>query len=334
MTDNIPNTMLEEPGTIGEIIMQKLGSVFTFFSSNAGELLWGLIVVAFILLMSKLLLALISQVTTSVMENEKYHPNILQGKRIDTMMTLVRSAARYSIYFIAILLILRQFNLFDNMKGLVVTAGIGSLAIGFGAQNLVKDVVTGFFMLFENQFSVGDYIKTEEAEGTVEATAVRVTYLRTFKGEQIIIPNGSISRVTNLSRGDNVAVITISTAYEADTRATIAIIEEAVQKFASENTDVIKEPPIVQGITGFAASSVEIGVICKVNTMKQWQVERGMRLAIKEMFDEKGISFPYPHVVTVDYNKQTHPQRGKLNASSRPAESMPEQPDWANTEEN
>ena len=332
VVENIPNDMLDTPANIGGIILQKLTNVFDFFTTNAGELVWNLIVVVFILLIAKLLLALISKGTSAVMQNEKYHVTVLQGKRIDSMMTLVRSAARYAIYFFAILLLLRQFNLFENMKGLVVTAGIGSLAIGFGAQNLVKDVVTGFFMMFENQFSVGDYIKTEEAEGTVEATAVRVTYLRTFKGEQVIIPNGTISRVTNLSRGDNVAVITISTAYEADTRTVIAVIEEAVTKFAAENSELIKEPPVVQGITAFAGSSVDIGVICKVFTMKQWLVERGMRLAIKEMFEEKGMSFPYPHIVTMNYSQQNVPIK-KSTATQAKRENITEQPEWASLEE-
>lgn len=334
MAESIPNDMLDTPGTISGLILQKLSDVAEFFASNAGELLWNLIVVVFILLMAKLVLALISQLTTSAMEKEKYHKTPTQGRRVDTMMTLTRSAARYSIYFIAILLVLKQFNLFEDMRGLVVTAGIGSLAIGFGAQNLVKDVVTGFFMIFENQFAVGDYIKTEDAEGTVEATAVRVTYLRTVKGEQIIIPNGSISRVINLSRGSSVAVITISTAYEADTRATIAIIAEAVSDFAAENAEIIKEPPVVQGITSLSPSSVDIGVICKVDTMKQWQVERGMRLAIKETFDRKGISFPYPHVVTMAYEQQKLPSRGKMTAPVKNSNQIPqEQPDWATVED-
>lgn len=331
MAENIPNDMLDTPATISGLLLQKLEAIGEFFTDSAGEILWSVIVVVFILVLAKLLLALISQLTKSAMEKEKYHRSPQQGKRIDTMMTLARSAARYGIYFLAILLILRQFDLFDDMRGLVVTAGIGSLAIGFGAQNLVKDVVTGFFMMFENQFSVGDYIKTDEAEGTVEATAVRVTYLRTFKGEQVIIPNGTISRVTNLSRGDNVAVITISTAYEADTRAIIALIGRAVEEYAAENADVIREPPFVQGITGFSSSTVDIGVICKVNTMKQWQVERGMRLAIKERFDREGIGFPYPHVVAMDYNR---PQKTALLKSHiKGGNAAPDQPDWANVEE-
>jgi len=334
MTPNISNDMLETPATISGQLLMKLETLVEYFRGNAGELIWNVIVVAVILLLAKLALYLISLGTKSTMQKQKYHRSEKQGKRIDTMMTLLRSAARYVIYFIALLLILRQFNLFESMKGLVVTAGIGSLAIGFGAQNLVKDVVTGFFMMFENQFSVGDYIKTEEFEGTVEATAVRVTYLRTFKGEQVIIPNGTISRVVNYSRGDNVASITVSTPYEADTRKMIQLIERAVTLYASENTDVIKEPPVVQGITSFGSSTVDIGVICKVHSMKQWQVERGMRLAVKEMLDRNDIDYPYPRIITMDY---APPKELALNQlaeeTQQQKDAATEIPEWANVED-
>ena len=92
---------------------------------------------------------------------------------------------------------------------------------------MVKDVIAGLFMIFENQFSVGDYIQTEDATGTVEATAVRVTYLRSAKGDQIIIPNGSIERVINYTRGSYIATIVVSTAYEANTRQVMGLMEES-----------------------------------------------------------------------------------------------------------
>lgn len=327
----IPNDMLDSSPTISGQLQLKLEELGDYFNNHVVDFLWSLMIVVVILLLAKLVLYLVSRSTKSAMAKERYHLNEQQGRRFDTMMTLLRSTARYGVYFIAILLILREFNLFEDMKGLVVTAGIGSLAIGFGAQNLVKDVVTGLFMMFENQFSVGDYIKTEEAEGTVEATAMRVTYLRTFKGEQVIIPNGTIQRVVNYSRGENVALITVCTSYEDDTRKMMELIGGAVKQYASENMDVIKEEPVVQGITGFSASTVDIGVICKVQAMKQWQVERGMRLAVKEMFDREGIGFPYPHVVALSQPNDPKQKVKREGSKSAPDEPLPE---WANIEEN
>lgn len=330
MTSNITNDMLETPASISGQILKKLDHVADYFKDNAGELLWNLMMIAAILILAKLALYLISRGTKSAMQKQMYHRSEKQGKRIDTMMTLLRSAARYVVYFIAILLILKQFNLFESMKGLIVTAGVGSFAIGFGAQSLVKDVVTGFFMMFENQFSVGDYIKTDNFEGTVEATAMRVTYLRTFKGEQVIIPNGTISRVVNYSRGDNVAIITVSTSYEADTQKIMQLIEQAVKQYASKNMDVIKEPPVVQGITAFESSSVQISVMCKVHSMKQWQVERGMRLAVKEMFDKSGVAFPYPRIVKMDYTPEKKLTNDDIPKGKEKKDKIPE---WANIED-
>lgn len=290
--------------SIGSQFMAKYNNFIKDFNENFGSFLWDVLMTIVILILAKLILKLVSVGTKSVMQKKKSHLSTQRSKRLDSMMTLLRSTLRYLIYFIAILFILRQFNLFESMKGLVVTAGIGSLAIGFGAQSLVKDVVTGLFMMFENQFSVGDYIKTDEAEGIVEATAVRVTYLRTFKGEQVIIPNGSISRVVNYSRGNNLASITVTVPYEEDTSRVIDIIAKAVELYAKENADLIIEPPIVQGITAFGTSGVDIGVVCKVYSMKQWMVERGMRLAVKEAIDRSGILFPYQRI-TMDYRKAT-----------------------------
>ena len=97
--------------------------------------------------------------------------------------------------------------------------------------------------------------------------------------------------------------MTISTAYESDTRKVIELIERAVGQYAREHSELIEEEPFVQGITNLGESSVDIGVICKVKPMKQWEVERGIRLAVKEAFDQNGVGFPYPHLVTVPYEK-------------------------------
>lgn len=323
---NLSQEVVEETISVGDQFLSNVDHIIKYFQSNAGYILWDLLAVAVILLCAKGALALVSRATRHVMDQDRYHASETQGKRVDTLMTLSRSVARYLIYFIALLLILNQFGLGKPMSNLLLTAGIGSLAIGFGAQNLVRDVVTGFFMMFENQFSVGDYIRTEECEGTVEATAMRVTYLRSLKGEQIIVPNGSISRVVNYTRGGYVAAITVSTAYEADTRQVIGVIRRAVERYAEGHKPLIVEPPVVTGITSLGASSVDIGVSCKVKPMKQWEVERGMRLAVKEEFDRTGTEFPYPHMVAVPYQS---PQKAAVPAWEGASDER-ETPDWAN----
>ena len=293
----------QEVVTVSEQFQKNLTGFVDFLVRNRGNILWNLFLILLIILGAKLLLHLISKVTTQIIQKPKNQTNTPVAKRTRTLLTLFRSVSRYAIYFMGFLFVLSILGMGKPLSNLLVTAGIGSLAIGFGAQNLVRDVVSGMFMIFENQFAVGDYIKIDDVEGTVEATAMRVTYLRSFKGDQIIIPNGSITRVINYNKGSAIASVTISTAYESDTRKVIELIERAVGQYAREHSELTEEEPFVQGITNLGESSVDIGVICKVKPMKQWEVERGIRLAVKEAFDQNGVGFPYPHLVTVPYEK-------------------------------
>ncbi|HIX65614.1 MAG TPA: mechanosensitive ion channel family protein [Candidatus Anaerotruncus excrementipullorum] len=297
---------------IGEEFFSHFQNWLAYLESHLGRLLWNICVILAILAAAKLLLAIFSKCTDRMMKSPRYHQSERQGKRIDTMMTLMRSVARYAIYCVAALMIFSQLGFGTVLQNLLVTAGIGSIAIGFGAQSLVKDVVTGLFMMFENQFAVGDYIKTGDVEGTVEATAMRVTYVRVFTGQQVIIPNGLITQVTNYSRGNALAVVVIATPYEEDSRRMMGVIQQAAQEYADAHPDLVEEAPRVQGIVELAGSSVNIRLVCKTKPMAYWEVERGLRLAVKERFDQLGISFPYPHLVAV--------QEGQPQQATAPAE--------------
>lgn len=332
----VQTNLVENVATVSEQFRKNWQQAIDKLWQNRGNILWNLVLIAAVFLLSKLVLKLVSSATSRVMKNPKYQGNTPASRRTRTLMTLLRSVTRYLVYFVAILIILSILGMGKPLNNLLVTAGIGSLAIGFGAQNLVRDVVSGIFMIFENQFSVGDYVKIGDVEGTVEATAMRVTYLRSFKGNQIIIPNGNITQVINYNKGASVAVLTIPTAYEADTRKVIELIDRTMRQYAKEHADLIEETPFVQGITNFNTSSVDIGVICKVKPLKQWEVERGMRLAIKEAFDENGLQFPFQHVVTVPYQKPEEivskedifAPKGDLFAPKESPSTEPELEDW------
>ncbi len=257
--------------TTGVQFWKNLQETLSYLGDHLGDLLWRLFGVVFIFFCANLLLRWISYLTSRTMRKNRQLLPQDQSRRVDTLMTLIRSAARYLIYFVALLLVLGQFGGGMAQNVLLAVGSIGGIAFGFGAQNLVKDVVTGLFMIFENQFSVGDYIQTEDATGTVEATAVRVTYLRSAKGDQIIIPNGSIERVINYTRGSYIATIVVSTAYEANTRQVMGLMEEALREYGEAHQ------------------------------------ERGMRLAIKEAFDRRGIEFPYPRMVTIPWGEHLSP---------------------------
>lgn len=307
MNPNLNGEIMHFFNTTGKQFLENLWALLEFFRDNLGNLLWKLLSVVFIFFAAGLVMKWISFLTARTMEKNRAILSTDQSRRVDTLMTLIRSTARYLVYFVAFLLVLGQFGSSMVQSVLVAVGGIGGIAFGFGAQNLVKDVVTGLFMIFENQFSVGDYIQTEDAVGTVEAAAIRVTYLRSAKGDQIIIPNGSINRVINYTRGSYIATIVVSTAYEANTREVIAIMEEALHDYGEAHRDLIEELPVVRGIDALGESTVDISIACKVKPMKQWEVERGMRLAIKEAFDSRGIEFPYPRMVTVPWADHLSP---------------------------
>lgn len=317
--------MNERFASIQQQFSSQMEKMADSIMQNAGFLLWDIFVSILILISAKIVLSQVSKLTSALMNAEKYHRSEMQGKRFDTMLTLARSVARYAVYFIALLLILNQFNLGKGMATLLGAAGIGSLAIGFGAQNLVRDVVTGFFMMFENQFAVGDYIRVDDVEGFVVATAMRVTYLRSITGDQIIIPNGTITRVVNFARGSSVANVVISTAYEANTREIIGILQEAMREFAEENAELIDEPPVVLGVSSLSPSTVDITISCKARTLKHWEIGRALRLAVKEKFDSLGIAFPYPHVTTVPHEKKV-----EIHHTVGEKEIIPE---WANVDD-
>ena len=303
--------------SVGDQFLGNFSDTLVYLQENGGNLLWKLLMIALVLLAARLSLALITRMTSHIMDSGRYHQTEAQGKRIDTLMTLTRSFARYAVYFIAFLIVLGQLGMGNVVGNLIVTAGIGSVAIGFGAQSLVKDVVTGFFMMFENQFSVGDYVQIDDNVGTVTATAMRVTYLRTFKGEQVIIPNGSISRITNYSRGDSLAYFKVGVPYGQNTQQVMELLQQAANDYAEAHRELLLDEPYVQGIVEFADSAVLLGVGCKVHSMKQWEVERGLRLAVKEALDNAGIGIPYPHVVVGPMEGVALPKEESENQQER-----------------
>ena len=275
------------------MMLPEFGTVLDSVVENGGPIVTKIVGILLIFFGAQIVLKLVTRLTDRQIEKSKEMPE-MQARRVQTMMTMTRSTMRYIIYAVAALMIMAHLGFSQAINNLILSAGIGSLALGFGAQSLIRDVVTGFFMMFEKQFSVGDFVKLDDAEGVVTATAMRVTYLKNNASQQIIIPNGTINRVVNYSRNDSLAKVTIGTPYEEDSRKVMGIMNKAAQDYAKEHEDVIVSAPVVQGITELGDSSVNITVICRTRPLEHWGVERGLRLALKEALDKEGISIPYP----------------------------------------
>ena len=218
-------------------------------------------------------------------------------KKLNTLTAVLKNIVKYVFYFIGLVMVLDMFNI--STSSILATAGIGGLAIGFGAQSLVKDIITGFFILFEDQFSVGDYIKVGEFEGIVEELGVRVTKLRDFSGELHIIPNSNIGTVTNKTRGAMRALVKVSVAYEEDIDRVTKVLDQVCKEIKETNKNVVDGPTIL-GISDLGEYGIDLIIVAKTNPMEQWGVEREIRKQIKEAFDRENVEIPYPKRVIYD----------------------------------
>lgn len=233
------------------------------------------------------------------------HPGRIPGtwdeRRVRTLRGLAQSLLRYSLYFFGGMIILPELGV--PTASLLAGAGILGLAVGFGAQNLVRDVITGFFILFEDQYGVGDYVTIAGMTGVVEEMGLRVTKVRESTGELHIVPNGEIKQVTNFSRGGMGVVVDVYVAYEEDLTRASAVIEQACRSAAEGNQDVVLEAPHLLGVTELGELGVTLRVFGKVNPMQQWDFERKLRRQIKEAMDKAGIKRPDPRWVISDGSK-------------------------------
>ena len=211
----------------------------------------------------------------------------LDERRAKTLVAVLTSLIRYVIDFTVAVTILAALNI--NTSTILVGAGVASLAVGFGAQSLVKDVITGFFILFEDQFSVGDYVTAAGLSGVVEEVGLRATKLRDFSGEVHNVPNGIIDKTTNHSRKSSRALITVTVPYDEAVERVQRVLSGVAERVAQEFSSAIVEKPRVLGITAFTDIGVQFTVIGQTVPMEQWGVERALRLGVKRAFEQEGI---------------------------------------------
>lgn len=248
-----------------------------------------------IFIIGRMVIKLAKKAVTHMIIEKESNPLKFDQRRTRTIGRLISNIISYTVNFIMILMILNQVGF--ELAPLLAGAGVVGLAIGFGAQSLVKDIITGFFIIFEDQFAVGDLIQTGNFKGTVEEIGLRVTRIKSWTGEVHIIPNGAITEVTNFSLNNSIGVVDVSIAYEADVEKAIDVIKRTVHQIYERNEDMVKEPEVL-GVQTLAASEVIIRITaeCKPNT--QFGVGREMNAAIKKSLEMQGIEIPYPRLVT------------------------------------
>lgn len=224
--------------------------------------------------------------------------DVTKGRAL-TLQSLSENVFSYVLIFILVATIFSIFGL--SVASLIAGAGIVGLAIGFGAQGLVSDVVTGFFLLLEKQIDVNDYVTVGSIDGIVESVGLRTTQIRSFDGTLNYIPNRDITTVSNHSRGNMRALVDIGISYDADIDKAVTVIQAVCDKIAADNESIVEGPDVI-GVQGFGASDVTLRIIAKATSGEQWAVERQLRKAIKETLDANGIEIPFPHQVNVQKN--------------------------------
>lgn len=214
-------------------------------------------------------------------------------KRAQTIASLLKGVGRIAILVFTLILTLNQFI---DIAPLLAGAGILGLAVSFGSQSLVKDVISGFFILMENQFAIGDVIEVAGLAGSVEKMTLRVVMLRDVDGVVHIIPNGQITTVSNRTRGWSRAVLDIGVAYETNVDEAIAVLADEARHFGEDPAwqPRLDGAPEVVGVQSLADNAVNIRVMMRTQPGAQWEVGREFLRRAKNRLDKEGIEIPFP----------------------------------------
>ncbi len=214
-------------------------------------------------------------------------------QRAVTLGTLLQSTAGYVVWAVAGIMVLSEVGL--DIGALIATAGIAGLAVGFGAQTLVKDVIGGIFLLFDDILHVGDLVTIDGHTGTIEEIGVRLIKLRKFDGELVMIPAGEVRTFGNKSVQWARAIVPVGLSYEQDVDAILPVMERVANEWVAAHEEIVlDETPQVQGLMDFGDSSVTARVVVRVTPGEQYAAERELRQRLKRAFDAKGIEIPFP----------------------------------------
>ena len=250
-----------------------------------------------------LIVALVQRAARSLVSRRASGLEEMKARRLTTAVTLITHAVKYVAYFIAIAIAVGELGYAGAMNSRLAAAGIGSLAVGIGAQSIIKDVTAGLTLLFEDQLAVGDYISAAGVTGTVEAITLRATTVRCYGGEVSVIPNGSITVLTNYSRTDSLAIVEFPIAYEADAERALALMREEAEAYHAQLGDIAVEKPEVVGAVQLSGGEMVLRVVQRVKPLEHWAVQRELTRRIAARFVQEGIALPRTRVQMAEEGK-------------------------------
>lgn len=220
-------------------------------------------------------------------------------RRGKTLGRLVASTLKILVWFIVLLQILLIIG-FD-ITPILASAGILGLAIGFGAQSLVKDVVSGFFIIVDNAFNLEETVEINGYRGTVVKMNLRITHLQHFTGSIYVVNNGNINQLINHSRNHSTALVDFGVAYETDLSKLASLMPDFMETLNNKHEDIVDVPSFL-GVTDLADSSINLRIFAKTKTGQQWAVERKIRHDLVELLRENDIEIPFPQLVITNKN--------------------------------
>lgn len=278
------------------LVLNLLGfDTRTFLDVVGGTALRVLLIAAGAALLIRIAYATIHRIEVVVDDGDPHLSE--REKRARTLATILRKLTSATVITVAILTVLQELGV--DTRAIITAAGIGGVALGFGSQNLVRDVISGFFMLLENQIRVGDVVTINgSTSGQVEDITLRVTILRDLEGNVHIFPNGSIEYITNKTKNWSRAVVDVGVAYKEDVDRVMAVLRDIGEELGADEAfrPLIVEPLQVLGVDDFGESQVTIRTVITTLPLKQWDVARELRRRIKNRFDREGIEIPFPHL--------------------------------------
>ena len=239
----------------------------------------------------------IEKIVRTAVVSDKYLSKESEEKREDTLIRIFTWSSRIIILFIATLMILQEFGI--PIGPILAGAGIIGIAVGFGGQYFIKDIISGFFFILENQYRVGDVVNFDGTGGLVEDISLRMTTLRDLDGTVYHIPHGEIKKVANLSKDFARINLNIGIAYAANLDHVIKIVNKVGDELSQDPQwkEFIIKPPQFLRVDDFADSSIVIKILGETQPLKQWEVTGELRKRIKIAFDNEGIEIPFPQRV-------------------------------------
>jgi len=293
--------MATKPTPVPEILetmndtLESAGQAAEQFISVLPLWLSRLLLAAVVILLGAMLVRFGRRLIHRLVQGRKGASAKSPGQR-ETLRSLVISVFNYTMYFILTTIVLGIFGV--NVTSMIAVAGVGGIAIGFGAQTLVKDVISGIFLWMEGNITVGDIVEVNGLSGEVEAIAIRTTTIRNYSGNLYVIPNGDIRTVTNMTRAYKRAIIDVRLPYEEKLDRLLCLLADEMEKVYASVAG-LSEVPQVLGVLSYESDAIIVRIAAMCSVKENWSIEREMRKRVKERFDAEGIQMPHVQKISL-----------------------------------